>query len=51
MPDANGNPGRFNGKYDWKNIYGAPLNVSGKMTDMMNNNPEIGSLWKGRILI
>lgn len=51
VPDANGKPGAFNGKYDWKNIYGAPLGVSGKMTDMMNNNPEIASLWKGRILI
>jgi len=51
IPDANGNPGRFNGGFDWKNIYGSPLGTSGHMTDAMNENPEISSLWKGRILI
>jgi hypothetical protein len=51
VPDADGNPGRFQGIYDWKNIYGAPLNVSGNMTNKMNNNPEIASFWKGRILV
>lgn len=44
-------PGRFMNKFDWKNIYGAPTGVSGKMTDAMNKNPEIASLWKGRILM
>ena len=42
---------KMNGKFDWKNIYGAPLHVSGKNTDRMNANPEIASLWKGRILM
>lgn len=51
IPDVDGKTGRFNKKFDWKNIYGSPLGVSGKNTNMMNNNPELGSLWKGRILI
>jgi hypothetical protein len=41
----------LNGRYFWKNIYGSPLNCSGKHTDRMNENPLIGSLWKGRILM
>jgi hypothetical protein len=51
VPDADGNPGKMNGKYDWKNVYGAPTGISGKITDKMNENPEIASFWKGRILI
>ena len=51
IPDANGKPGLLNNKYDWKNIYGAPVGHSGKMCDKMNNNPEVASLWKGRILV
>jgi hypothetical protein len=51
IPDVEGKTGRFNEKFDWKNIYGSPLDVRGKNTNMMNNNPELGSLWKGRILI
>ena len=35
----------------WKNIYGAPVDVSGANARNMNENPEMGSLWKGRILI
>jgi hypothetical protein len=35
----------------WKNIYGSPLNCSGKTTVLMNNNPELASTWKGRILM
>jgi hypothetical protein len=30
---------KFNGKYDWKNIYGSPVEpkeYSGKFTDKMN---------------
>lgn len=34
----------------WKDIYGAPLNVSGKHTDDMNKIPETASHWKGRVL-
>jgi hypothetical protein len=51
VPDPNGVPGRFNGSYDWKNIYGAPLDCSGKNTDKMNLNPELASFWKGRVLV
>jgi len=41
----------LNGKFFWKNIYGAPMGVSGKHATYMNNNPEAASLWKGRILM
>jgi hypothetical protein len=51
IPDADGNPGKFNGLYDWKNVFGAPLSVSGKISEKMNENPEIASFWKGRILV
>lgn len=51
VDDANGVKGKFNGMYDWKNIYGAPLKCSGKNTNKMNLNPEIASFWKGRILV
>lgn len=37
--------------YQYIHIYGAPINRIGKYTDKMNANPEIGSLWKGRILM
>jgi len=42
---------KTNGKFFWKNIYGAPLDVSGENTKLMNNNPETASTWKGRILM
>lgn len=40
-----------NGRFFWKNIYGAPLDTSGDTANSMNENPELGSLWKGRILM
>jgi len=40
-----------NGRFFWKNIYGAPLDKSGKNAESMNENPELGSLWKGRVLM
>ena len=40
-----------NGRFFWKNIYGAPLDKSNKFAEQMNENPELGSLWKGRILM
>jgi len=40
-----------NGFHFWKNIYGAPLKVSGSNADAMNENPELGSRFKGRILM
>jgi hypothetical protein len=51
LPDSKGNKGKMDGVYDWKNVKGAPLGVSGKISDAMNHNPEIASLWKGRILV
>jgi hypothetical protein len=39
------------GVFFWKNIYGAPLGKSGSNTDKMNSNPDLGSTWKGRILM
>jgi len=41
----------LNGEFFWKNIYGAPLGVSGEVTRQMNNDPDVASTWKGRILI
>lgn len=44
----------INGKYDnfsYVHFYGAPLGVTGEFTDKMNENAEIGSLWKGKLLI
>lgn len=41
----------LNGKFFWKNVYGAPLGKSGANTDLMNSNPEGASTWKGRILM
>lgn len=35
----------------WKDIYGAPLKVSGDDTDKMNQDPDYASFWKGRILM
>ena len=32
-------------------IYGAPVSTTGKFTDYMNANSEVGSLWKGRVLM
>ena len=40
-----------NGMFFWKNIYGAPVGKSGDNTNKMNNNPELASTWKGRILM
>lgn len=40
-----------NGKFFWQNMYGAPIGYSGKVCDVMNAQPELGSAWKGRILM
>lgn len=44
----------MNGEYitpRYISVYGGPTQTSGKFTDLMNDNSEIGSLWKGRILL
>lgn len=46
------NKGNKNGLFIWKNLYGAPLGQSNsKEKEMMNENPEFASSWKGRILV
>ena len=40
-----------NGKFFWRNVYGAPLDRHGPTTDLMNANPEVASAWKGRLLV
>lgn len=40
-----------NGRFFWKNVYGAPLDKTNKAAENMNENPELGSFWKGRILM
>jgi hypothetical protein len=35
----------------WMNLLGAPLNRKGEFSDLMNENPEYASTWKGRILM
>jgi hypothetical protein len=40
-----------NGAIFWKNIYGAHVGYRGDNTDQMNQNPEVASAWKGRVLV
>lgn len=39
------------GMFFWHNLYGAPNGYSGQTCDLMNEHPEMGSEWKGRILM
>lgn len=44
----------LNGEYStfrYINLYGAPIDADNAYATMMNQNAEIGSLWKGRVLI
>ena len=44
--------GKGNGKFVWKNVYGSPMNLSNSAAKRaMNDNPELASFWKGRILM
>lgn len=38
-------------RFFWKNVYGSPLGYKGENTNKMNENPELASTWKGRILM
>ena len=39
-------------KFVWKNIYGSPLNqYPSKYKDQMNEEPDVASNWKGRVLM
>lgn len=42
--------GRWN-NYKFVNVYGAPLKNNNKFAKLMNENSEVGSLWKGKVLI
>ena len=37
--------------YMWENIYGAPPDTSGDVAEKMNDNPEMASHWRGRMLL
>lgn len=39
------------GLWSWFNLRGSPVNVFGSNARMMDHNPELGSTWKGRILM
>ena len=40
------------GQIMWKNVYGGPIGLAPSANKkLMNENPEIASLWKGRILM
>jgi hypothetical protein len=43
--------GKAGGMMTWMNLYGSPVNVKGKNATMMDHNPEMGSTWKGRLLM
>lgn len=44
--------GDLNGKIRWVNIYGSPMGqAEGQAKREMNENPEIASNWKGRVLL
>ena len=43
--------GKYNNRLFWVNLHGAPMDVSGKFTDYMNENPKLASFWRGRILV
>ena len=42
----------YSGKYFWKNIFGPPNQASsiGEQAQLMCENPELGTAWRGRIL-
>lgn len=44
--------GKYRNKFFWKNIYGSPLNLKNSQAKReMNENPELSSNWKGRVLM
>ena len=47
IENAHGN----NGEFVWHNIYGAPLGVSNKESKLMNDDPDVASEWKGKVLL
>ena len=44
--------GSLNGRMRWVNVYGSPMGQSDtQIKREMNENPEIASNWKGRVLL
>lgn len=44
--------GKFKNLFFWKNIYGSPKGQSdSEHKKAMNLNPDIASMWKGRVLM
>jgi len=44
--------GEYANQIMWKNIYGCPMGMSNSdFKKEMNNNPEVASTWKGRVLL
>jgi hypothetical protein len=37
--------------YFWSNIYGAPPRISNSFSNIMNNNSNLASHWRGRVLL
>lgn len=42
---------KVDGFLSWIDLYGSPVNSNGKNATLMDHNPELGSTWKGRILM
>ena len=40
-----------NGHFYWQNIYGGPAGYNNSASQIMNDNPELASAWKGRLLM
>jgi hypothetical protein len=38
-------------EFRYIHLYGAPMNVNNTFSKKMDENPEVGSLWRGRILV
>ena len=44
-------PSNAGSRWEWINLYGAPVGYSGSSCTKMNDNPEVASTWKGRVLV
>ena len=52
LKDLVKNCSKAGGELRWVNIYGAPTGlVMGPHMKKMNENPEVASMWKGRVLL
>ena len=37
--------------FTWRHVYGAPVDCDSDQAKAMNANPDIGTIWKGRVLL